>query len=128
MTATAAQISTLRRMTDEPTIATYSDVQMQAFIEACPLVDELGTIPYSWDLSTDPPTKISTPQWIPTYDLNKAAGEVWGEKAAAVAESFTFSADGGDYDLNAKHTQYMKMASMYRSKRAMRQVPMTRGI
>jgi hypothetical protein len=128
MTATAAQIATLRRTTAEPTAATYTDAQMQAFIEACPLVDELGTIPYTWDLSTDPPIKIATPQWIATYDLNVAAAEVWSEKAAAVAVLFTFSADGGNYDQNAKHEHYMKMASLYRSRRAWRQVPMTRGI
>jgi len=128
MTATAAQIATLRRLTDEPTTATYSDVQMQAFIEAYPLVDELGTIPYSWDLSTDPPTKISTPQWIPTYDINAAAGDVWSEKAAALAELYTFNADGGSYQMSEKFEHYQKMAKSFRSRRALRQIPMTRGL
>ena len=128
MTATAAQIATLRRMTDEPTTATYSDAQLTAFIENFPLIDELGTIPYTWSLSTDPPTKIATPQWIPTYDMNAAAGEVWSEKAAAVAELYSFEADGGNYQLSEKHEHYLKMAGIYRARRAWRHVPMTRGL
>jgi len=125
---TAAQIATLRRVTDEPATTTYSDALLTLFIEAWPLVDELGTIPYTWDISTDPPTKIATPQWIPTYDINAAAGDVWSEKAAALAELYTFSADGGNHDLNAKYEHYMKMAAFYRSRRSLRQLPMTRGI
>jgi hypothetical protein len=128
MAATAAQIAQLRRTTNELTAATYSDMQLTAFIEACPLVDELGTVPYTWDLSTDPPTKISTPQWIPTYDLNQAAADVWSEKAAAVASLYGFDADGGSYKVSERYEHFMKMAAYYRSRRSMKQIPMTRGI
>jgi len=125
---TAAQILTLRRLTDEPLTTTYSDALLTTFIETYPLVDELGTIPYTWDISTDPPTKIETPYWIPTYDLQAAAGDVWSEKAAALAELYTFNADGGSHNLSEKHDHYMEMAATCRSRRSVRQIPMTRGI
>jgi hypothetical protein len=125
---TAAQIATLRRLTDEPLTTTYSDATLTTMIEAYPLVDELGTIPYTWDLSTDPPTKVETPQWIPTYDLQAAAGDVWSEKAAALAELYTFNADGGSHNLSEKYDHYVRMASLHRSRRAVRQIEMTRGI
>jgi hypothetical protein len=128
MTATAAQIATVRRMVDEPTTTTYSDVLIAAFIEAQPLMDELGTVPYTWSIATDPPSKIATPGWIPTYDLNAAAADIWSEKAAAVAEKFSFSADGGNYQAGDQHTQYMKMVSFYRSRRSARAVPLYKGI
>jgi hypothetical protein len=128
MTATAAQILALRRLTDEPLSTTYSDAQMQAFLEAHPLVDELGTIPYTWDISTDPPTKITTPQWIETWDASFAASEIWEEKAAALAELFNHSADGVNVSLSDKYDHAVSMAARCRSRRAIRHIPMTRGI
>ena len=128
MTATAAQIASVRRMVDEPSTTTYSDALITAFIEACPLTDQLGSVPYTWSLATDPPTQVATIGWIPTYDLNAAAAEIWSEKAAGVAEKFTFSADGGSYSASDQHNQYMKMVSYYRSRRSARGVTLHKGI
>lgn len=118
MTATAAQVAILRRMTAEPTEAIYTDESLADYIEKYPLLDERGEQPHTWDTSTEPPTKDTNDNWIATYDLNAAAADVWEEKAAAVASLFDFSADGGKYDRSQQYEQYMKNARNYRSRRA----------
>lgn len=124
MTATAAQILQVRRMTDEPTTTTYADATIQAFIEQYPLLDERGEKPYVWDTSTSPPTQDANDDWIATYDLNAAAAVIWEEKAAAVAEDYDFSADGGNYSRSQVNTQFLQMAAMYRSRRASKSLRM----
>jgi hypothetical protein len=120
---TAAQIATLRRMVAEPLTTIYSDALLTTFIESYPLVDELGTDPYTWSQATSPATKVVSPGWIPTYDLNAAAGDIWAEKAAALAHEHSFAADGGNYQVSDKHAHYMKQASFYRSRRSAKSVP-----
>jgi len=117
MSATAAQIAQLRRMVAEADDTTYDDDALAGYIEAYPRLDERGEEPYTWDTSTEPPSEDENESWIPTYDLNAAAADIWEEKAAAVASEYNFSADGGKYDLSKKHEQYLKMARRYSSKR-----------
>jgi len=131
MTATAAQITKVRRMTDEAGIATYTDDDIQTYIETYPLIDERGKGPYGWDASTDPPTPDPNDDWIPTYCLYSAASDVWEEKAAAVADEFDFNADGGQFTRSQKYEQYMGQARWHRSRRAaktIRLIPQTRSI
>jgi hypothetical protein len=109
-------------MVDEPTDATYNSTMLAQCIEEYPMADELGEQPYTWDTSDSPPTKDANEDWIPTYDLNAAAGDIWAEKASAVAEDFTFSADGGSYDRSKVYEQYMRQARYYRSRRSMKTV------
>lgn len=123
MSATAAQIAAVRRMVAEPLTTTYSDVQVQTFVEAHPLMDELGTDPYWWDTTTDPPVKVVTNGWIETYDLNAAAADIWEEKMAAVSNLISFSADGGNYQQSNQYEQYKKMAGYYRSRSSARNIP-----
>jgi hypothetical protein len=117
MSATAAQVAILRRMVNEPTETTYDDDTLEAYIETYPVMDERGEVPYTWDTSTQPPTKEDNDDWFPTYDLHAAAADIWQEKAATVATDFSFSADGGQYNRDQVYQQYMKQAKYHRSRR-----------
>ena len=119
MTATAAQIARVRRMVDEATETVYSDEDIQGYIEEYLLLDERGEEPYTWDTSTQPPTRDENEDWIPTYDLNAAAADIWGEKVAAPAQDFDFSADGGKYTRSQVVEQYQQRERYYRSRRAL---------
>jgi hypothetical protein len=118
MSATAAMIARLRRMVDEPTEDIYDDDLMGEYIEAYPLLDILGTEPYEVDYSTEPPTRSIDDSWIDTYDLHAAAADIWGEKAAATAENYDFSADGGNYSRSKRYDQYMAKARYHQSRRS----------
>lgn len=118
MTATAAQIARVRRMVNEPDDTTYDDEAIQGYIEDYPLLDERGEEPYTWDTSTQPPTQDANDDWIPTYDLNAAAADIWEEKAGVVAQDYAFNADGGQYSRNQVYEQYMRNVAHYRSKRS----------
>lgn len=118
MTATAAMIARVRRMVNEPETTTYADADISAIIETYPSLDERGEEPYTWDNSTEPPTKDTNDNWIVTYDLNAAAADIWEEKAASVAQDFDFKADGGGYTRSQVYDQFMKSAKHYRSKRS----------
>ena len=117
MAATAEQIARLRRMVAEPTTATYSDAELKAYIERYPVLDERGEAPYEWDTSTSPPTQDTNEDWIPTYDLHAAAGDVWEEKAGLLAANFDFQADGGNFSRSQAYEQAMKQARYHRSRR-----------
>jgi len=118
MAATAAQIARLRRMVGEPTDATYDDDAISDAIERYRLIDEQGELPYTLDTSTQPPTEDDNEDWIPTYDLNAAAADIWAEKAAGVSGDFDFSADGGRYTRSQVYEQYMKQSRYYRARRS----------
>lgn len=117
MTATAAEIAQVRRMTAEPTTTTYSDAVIQGYIESYPLVDDLGTDPYYWDTSTTPPTQTATTGWIPTYDLHAAAAAIWEEKAATLADGYDFSTEGQSFTRSQAYEQAKKMARFHASQR-----------
>ncbi len=117
MGATAEQIAQLRRMVAEPTQATYSDAALAAYIERYPRLDERGQEPYTWNTATQPPTQEANEGWIPTYDLCAAAGDIWEEKAGALAAAFDFQADGGSYRRSQAYQQAMAQARHYRSRR-----------
>lgn len=118
MAATAEQITELRRMTAEPTTATYSDDVLTAYIERYPLLDERGEQPYWWDGSTTPPSQTENASWIPTYDLHAAAADVWQEKAGALAARFDFKADGAEFSRSQAYDQALSQARYHASRRA----------
>ncbi len=118
MVATAAMAAKLRRMVDEPTEVPYDDDLIDDIIESYPLIDSLGTKPLETDFSTTPPTISERDEWIPTYDLNAAAADIWEEKAGAIAENFDFSADGGSYKRSQKYDQYMSKSRYHLARRA----------
>jgi hypothetical protein len=126
MSATATQIATVRRMVNEPTETTYSDELVAEIIEANPIRDERGVVPYYWDYSTTPPEKTVNQNWIETYDLNLTASIIWEEKAAAVANEYDVSADDTSMSKSNKHAQYLSMASRYRAKSSPRSMQLSR--
>jgi len=117
MSATAAQIAQVRRMVNEPTDDTYDDDAISVYIEASASIDERGEIPYTWDTSTEPPTKDENEIWIPTYDLHAAAADIWTEKAAVVAVDFDFQADGGNYTRSQVYQAYERQARYHGARR-----------
>lgn len=119
MTATAAMIDRVRRMTNEPdTSATYADADIQSVIENYPLIDARGEEPFTYDLSTQPPTEDANEDWIVTYDLNAAAADIWEEKASSLSQDFDFKADGAAYTRSQAYEQTMKQARFFRGKRS----------
>jgi len=118
MSATAAMAERLRRMVDEPTEDTWDDDDIDEYIERYPLIDVLGTDPQDIDFSTTPPTISERDEWIPTYDLNAAAADIWEEKAGAIAENYDFAADGGRYSRSQKYEQYMSKSRFHLSRRS----------
>lgn len=119
MTATAEQIAQLRRMTNEPAATSeYEDADIQGYIEAHPLMDARGELPYTWDTSTEPPTQTANPNWVATYDLHAAAADVWEEKAASYAGQFDFKADGSDFSRSQAYEQLMARVRYHRARRA----------
>jgi len=117
MSATAAQIAKVRRMVAEPTAGVYTDQDIADYIEARPCIDERGEEPFTWDTTATPPAQVVNPQWVPTYDLNAAAGDIWNEKAAVAASTFDFSADGSQFNRSQAYSQAAQMARFYWARR-----------
>lgn len=118
MSATDAQVAQVRRMTSTLDSSVYTAEVVATYIERYPLLDALGEVPYTWDTSTSPPTQEDNDDWIPTYDLNAAAADVWGEKAGGKVDDFTFNADGASYNLSDVIKHYQERERYYRSRRA----------
>lgn len=116
MAPTASQISQLRRMTAEPTTATYSDDTLEEYIERYSCVDENGESPRVPSTST-PGEMMVNPYWTETYDLNSAAAAVWQEKAALVAHKHDFSADGASYTRSQMYEMCMNNVRWYLARR-----------
>ena len=114
---TDAQIAQIRRMVAEPTATTYSDALLTTIIELFPTVDELGTEPYYLVQGTGSPTQTANSNWIPTYNLNSAAAQIWDEKAATISNQYDFKADGGDYSRSQAYKHALEQAKYYRSRR-----------
>lgn len=117
MAATAEQVARIRRMTAEATTDTYSDDDLEGYIERYPLVDARGEDPWI-ESETTPGTLEENPDWTPTYDLNAAAADIWAEKSATLAQDYDFQADGGQYSRSQAYQQAMAQSRYYRSRRS----------
>lgn len=104
MTATTSQINRLRRMTAEPTEETYTTEDLATVIESHPMVDQYGR----------QPDHVS---WEATYDLNRAAAEIWEEKASSLTGQYDFSADGGSYSRSQSYEQANREYKKYWQRR-----------
>jgi hypothetical protein len=93
MAATAAMIVQLRRMVAEPDETMYDDANLASYIENYAVMDCNGESPYEEAPNAD----TVNPEWITTYDLNAAAADVWGEKAATAASKFDVDLDGARF-------------------------------
>lgn len=100
MSASAAMVSQVRLMVNEPSSATYTDDALKARIEVYPLKDSNGVA-------------SSDAAWIATYDLNQVASEVWMEKAAALANVYSFSADGASFQRAQLYDHAVAMSGHY---------------
>ena len=118
MAATADQVSELRRMVAESTTATYSDVLLSAYIERYPLLDYLGRDPFQLAPTSSPPVREANPDWVATYDLHRAAADVWDEKAAGLASRFNFSTDIQSFSRSEAYQHFIGMARWHRSRRS----------
>lgn len=103
MTQSDFTISRFRRMTNEPSETPYTNSIISLYIEACPVIDVNGKEQGETD-------------WIPTYDINKAAADVWEEKAAAVQTFYDFQADGGRYTQSQLFDMAMEKVRYYRAR------------
>jgi len=106
----ATDIARLRRMVAESGTATYTDSLLVSAISSYPLPDASGEWPYLTSGSANT-------AWTPTYDLARAAADVWEEKAAAIAGNFDFTADGATFNKSQVTEHYMKQARLWRSRR-----------
>ena len=109
-------ISKLRLMIAESDDSIYTDTVLEEYIKSYPLIDVNGEEPTYLDYGTQPPTITDNPDWIPTYDLNAAAAEIWDEKAAGLQSKYDFSADGGSYSVKQAFDNAVKMAAKYRGR------------
>lgn len=111
MAATAAEIARLRRMTAEPGATNgYTDTVLGETLARYPVPDAAGVYPLDED-------GVANTDWAATYDLNAAAADVWTEKAATLAGSYDFTADGSTFHRSQAVEQATKMASYYSSRR-----------
>ncbi len=123
MTVTTKDIERLRKMINEPLTTTYSDVALGEVIARYPLMDERGEEPGLYVGSgAGSPAWVPNLVWIPGYDLNAAAAEIWDDKAALVAGNFDFSADGGKFEKKQVYDNYREQAKYYRMRRAPKSV------
>lgn len=113
MTATAAMVTRLRRMVAEATTDTYDDDALTELIELYPVLDSEGMSQEDDD-------------WIPSYDLNAAAGDVWMEKAASLNGSYDFGADGSTFSRSQTFEHAKKMARHYGARRQVGTIVMVR--
>ena len=83
MSVSASNIADVRRMVAESTATNYTDNDIRMIIEKYPMLDELGEEPYYYEGAI--PVKTDNDEWIPTYNLNMAASEIWEQKGAATS-------------------------------------------
>lgn len=114
MAATEQQINRLRRMANEPTGGPYAREDLAAILEQYPVSDAAGLEP-------------GDAGWIPTYDLNLAAAEVWREKAAAVVHEIDFAVDGGEFNAGQLQRRYLDTAESFQARGRARSVALSGG-
>lgn len=103
MSASAAQIASVRLKIAEPTEDTFTDEALAGIIEENAVSD----------VNYREPTHLL---WIETYDLNAAASDCWYIKAAALQNQMNFTADGGTYSAHQLYENALQQANVWRSK------------
>ena len=124
MAVDAADIAKLRAMVDDTdSEQTYTDADLEAAVLAQPL-DDVNLIPPPQTGATDVPPEDSA--WIPTYDLHRAAADLWDQKAAKESGSYDFKqgAAGQAFTRSQLFKQALRMARHFRSLAPMKSVPL----
>jgi hypothetical protein len=104
MTASANDISDLRRLVNEPTQSPYTDAILTRYIERYPTVDDNGK-------------ESGEADWVAGYDLNSAASDIWSEKAALVQMYYDFQADGARYSQSHLYEMAMDKSRYHAARR-----------
>ena len=95
----------LKMMVAWETEPAVSETDLEAVLEAHAIPDASGTLP-------------DAEEWVPTYDQNSAAAEVWVIKAARAAALTEVDPPGSGIVTSKVFDNCMKMAGLYRSRRA----------
>jgi len=103
MTIPDNDVARLRRMTNEPTTATYSDDLLREYISVWKAIDSEGR---SFDEA----------DWVETYDLHAAAADIWEEKAALLFDKHDFSADSSSFSASQMYENARSMAEHHRAR------------
>jgi hypothetical protein len=103
MAVSDADIARLRRMANELDNTIYSDDLLASYLEAWPVYDSEGR-------------SFEEAEWVEGYDLHAAAGDIWEEKASAVAHKHDFSADGASFSSSQLHEMYSDQARYHRAR------------
>jgi hypothetical protein len=105
-------------MVAEPTAVTYSDAALAIYIERYPLLDSLGRDPWQIAATVQPPALEQNEDWVETWDLHRAAADVWEEKGAGLATKVSFATDGQSFSMNQQYDRAMARARWHRSRRS----------
>jgi hypothetical protein len=96
----------LRAMTAADSAPVLSADELEALLAMCRLADSAGLAPAETD-------------WVPTYDLNRAAAEGWRWKAGKLAGSaYDFTADGATFNRSQMVAHCERMVTQYQRKLA----------
>lgn len=97
---TETALTRLAAMTAATTAPTLTDTELEALLTAHQVVDSAGLGPTEDD-------------YVPTWDLNRAAAEGWRWKAARLAMAYDFQADGATYNRSQMLAMCEKMITQY---------------
>ncbi|HFC08451.1 MAG TPA: hypothetical protein ENJ54_01155 [Chloroflexi bacterium] len=112
-TVSADDLAAVRRMVGEPDdVAPWTDDVLTGIIAGYPLRDSSNHEP-------------GDDAWVPTFDLNAAAAEVWEQKAAALTSQYDATVDGTTARRSQKFTHALRMAQYYRARRSARVTAVT---
>lgn len=78
-----------------------------------------------WTFAAEPLRPVRLVGW--TYDLYGTAADALEQRAASVAEEYSFSADGGQYMRGQMHAQLVGMAREYRRRQRLVTIEQVRG-
>ena len=90
----------LKGMTAADSAPVLSADELAALLSSVATADSAGRVPTDTD-------------WVPTYDLNRAACEGWRWKAGKLAGAYDFQADGASYNRSQMLAHCEKMAAQY---------------
>ncbi len=110
MSTNAELVTRLRGMVHEPDDTHgYTDDVLTAFMQKYPLVDSFGEPPFVG-------TAVNS-RWALTYDMHRAAADIWEEKAVAKSHLYQFSDGKGSFSRQQIYKQFMQNVNYHLSRR-----------
>lgn len=80
--------------------------------------DEVGTVLSRYAMRDLEGRLPGSTDYVPTWDLNGAVGEVWSIKAGRVAGDYSFSADGASYNKGDVLAHCLEMQAHFQARAA----------